>query len=195
MTACLWKPVMSGWPGAVSLRISPGATALTVMPAGPSSRASARVMRDDGAFRGHVVQQERRALGDDGRGDVHDPPAACTRMTGDSRPRPIPHALHVDRHRRGPTPASGIASNGWGLSVAKHGRVVDQDVDRGRSGRRRRPPSRGRGSVAHVGGHTQRLRPRRASPRRRPDQRCRPARRPSPGSGARRRSRCRRRRR
>ncbi len=50
MTAADWKAVMSGFACTVSLRISPGATALTVIPLGPSSRASARVIATTAPF-------------------------------------------------------------------------------------------------------------------------------------------------
>jgi hypothetical protein len=50
ITAAAWKLVMSGLSCTVSLRIRPGATALTVMPSGPSSRASARVIPMTAAF-------------------------------------------------------------------------------------------------------------------------------------------------
>ena len=50
MTAASWKPVMSGLACTVSLRMRPGATALTVIRSGPSSRASARVIATTAPF-------------------------------------------------------------------------------------------------------------------------------------------------
>ena len=131
---------------AISVLIMPGATALTWMPCGATSRASEMVNVTTPGLRRRVVGVAGgRAVKGGLRDDVHDPPAAAGGQ-------PAPHRLAAGEERAGqvhgqrgvPLLLGHVLDVGRGPDAG----VVHQDVDRaerlsrsGRTSAARRPPS------------------------------------------------------
>ncbi len=88
---------------AAGVRVSPGATQLTVIPSGPSERASERANPISAALLVDVREQVGRRGAPDGvRNDQHDPPKTALRHPGRKRLAQPQRRLDVDRHDAAP---------------------------------------------------------------------------------------------
>ena len=105
-------------------RVSPGEIALTVMPYGPSSLASARVIADDAGLARHVVHEAGHHGAERARRHVDDASPAALLHAGHEGGADQEHAVEVDRQHAPPVREGHLLERLLRIDAG----AIDQDV-------------------------------------------------------------------